>query len=170
MRAKLGRRCARSTMQGLPHTLTMYVERQFLIKRFSAKAIATGTFVAFALDLLTGIVSLMIFSGDALQAGATQDEIRAASELVQQNDAYLFAALVLGTLTTVVGGYVTARLARQLPLLNACAMGVLGVGLGILLSSQSESPLWLDIFGTLVTLPAAIAGGYWGRLARSGGV
>ena len=139
------------------------------MKRFSAKAIVFGALVMIALDLLTGVVSYFLFGGDALRAGATQDEIRAVAELLRQNDGYLLTALVFGTLTTVLGGYVTARLARQVPLLNACALGVLGIGIGIVMGGPGQNPLWFDAIGTLAIVPAAIAGGFLGRRARKTG-
>ena len=137
-----------------------------MMKRFSVKAIMCGALVMVVLDLLTGVVSYMVFGGDALQPGATQDEIRAVAEQVQQNDTYLLTALLLGTLTTMLGGYVTARLARQVPLLNACAFGVVGILVGVLLSGPGDSPVWFNAIGYLSIIPAAIAGGYLGRRAR----
>ena len=136
------------------------------MKRFSVRAIVCGALVMVTLDLLTGVVSYMVFGGDALPAGASSDDIKAVAELVQQNDAYLLSALVFGTLTTVFGGYVTARLARQLPLLNACALGVIGIAVGFLLGGPGASPAWFDAIGYLSIVPAAIVGGYWGRRAR----
>jgi hypothetical protein len=143
-------------------------ERQFFMKRFSVKAIALGALVMIALDLLTGVVSYMVFGGDALQPGATPEEIRTMAELLQQNDGYLLTALVFGIATTILGGYVTARLARQLPLLNACALGIVGVVLGLLLSGPADSPAWFDAIGYIAIVPAAIFGGYLGRRARLG--
>lgn len=139
------------------------------MKRFHVKAIVLGALVMIALDMLTGVVSYVVFGGDALQPGATQEEIRAVAELVQQSDAYLLTALIFGTLTTVLGGYVTARLARQLPLLNACALGVIGICVGLLLSGPGQSPLWFDAIGYISVIPAAIVGGVLGRRARKTG-
>ena len=136
------------------------------MNRFSVKAIVLGALAMFSLDLLTGIVSIMVFGGGGLRAGASQDEIKAVAELARQSDGYLFTTLVFGTLTTVFGGYVAARVTTQLPLLNACALGVVALGTGILLSGQNEGPMWLDIVGTISTVPAAIVGGYLGRRAR----
>lgn len=136
------------------------------MKRFHAKAIAMGALVMVALDLLTSVVSYIVFGGAALPPGATPQEIRAVAEMVQQNDAYLLCALVFGTLTTVLGGYVTARLAQQLPLLNALALGVLGICIGVLLGNPGQSPLWFDALGFLFVIPAAIFGGVLGRRAR----
>ncbi len=138
------------------------------MKRFSVKAIALGALVMIALDLLTGVVSYMVFGGDALKPGATPEEIQTMAELLQQNEGYLLTALVFGIATTVLGGYVTARLARQLPLLNACALGIVGVGLGLLLSGPADSPPWFDAIGYIAIVPAAIFGGYLGRRARAG--
>lgn len=138
------------------------------MKRFSVKAIALGALVMIALDLLTGVVSYIVFGGDALRPGATPEDIRTMAELLQQNDAYLFTALVFGITTTVIGGYVTARLARQVPLLNACALGIVGVLIGLLLSAPVDSPLWFDAIGYIAVIPAAIFGGYLGRRARPG--
>ncbi len=138
------------------------------MKRLSVKAIVLGALVMIALDLLTGVVSYIVFGGDALQPGATPEDIRTVAERLQQNDGYLLTALVFGTATTVLGGYVTARMARQLPLLNACALGIVGVAIGLVLSGPGDSPLWFDAIGYLVIVPAAIVGGYLGKRARTG--
>lgn len=138
------------------------------MKRFNVRAIALGALVMIALDLLTGAVSYVVFGGGDLPVGATPQEVRAVAETLQQNDGYLLTALVFGTATTVLGGYVTARMARQLPLLNALALGVLAVGIGVVLSGPGGSPLWFDALGYLIVIPAAILGGYLGRRAGSG--
>ena len=52
----------------------------------------------------------------------------------------LFASLLIGTFSTVLGGYIVARIAKNLPLFNACAVGVVGIAAAVLLGGQSESP------------------------------
>ncbi|MEO8857112.1 MAG: hypothetical protein ABI343_08980 [Burkholderiaceae bacterium] len=136
--------------------------------RFSVKAIVLGMLAMFALDLLSGVVSFMVFGGDALQPGATQEQIQAVAESARQNNGYLLSTLVLGTLTTILGGYITARLAQQLPLFNAGALGVVALGTLFVLGSPGETPWWLDLFGAVSTIPAAIFGGVLGRRARHG--
>lgn len=136
--------------------------------RFSIKAIALGVLAMFTLDLLTGVVSFMVFSGDALLPGASPEQVRALAESVRQNDAYLLSTLVLGTLTTVLGGFIAARVAARLPLFNAAAVGVLALCLQFVLSAPGETPWWLDAAGALSTIPAAIFGGVLGRRARRG--
>ncbi|NMM12473.1 MAG: hypothetical protein HHJ17_02870 [Rhodoferax sp.] len=133
------------------------------MKRFNLKAVAIGTLTMLALDLLTGVVSFIVFSGDSLTSGATQSEITAAGKIIEQNDGYLLFGLLLGSLSTVIGGYIAARIARNLPLFNAFAVGVVGIAAGILLGGQSESPEWFNAVGYISTIPAAIAGGWLAR-------
>ena len=118
-----------------------------------------------ALDLLSGVVSFIVFSGDALKTGASQEEISAVARIIEQDNGYLLFGLLLGTLSTIFGGYVAGRRAKQLPLFNACAVGVLGLVAVVLLGGQSESPGWFNVIGFISTLPAAIMGG---SLAKRG--
>lgn len=135
----------------------------FLNKAFNLKAIAFGTALVFALDSLTGIFLFLAFGGDQIGAGASQEDIRTVADRVQQMDGYLLCGLVVGTLTTVLGGFAAGRMAKQLPLLNACAVGVIGIGLGLILGNPGESPWWFNVIGYLTNVPAAIAGGYIAR-------
>ena len=140
----------------------------FLNKAFNLKAIAFGTALVFAMDSLTGIFLFLAFGGDQISAGASQEDIRTVADRVKQMDGYLLCSLVIGTLTTVLGGYATGRIAKQLPLINACAVGVIGIGLGIILGSPGESPWWFNTIGYLTNVPAAIVGGYLARRKNEG--
>lgn len=117
------------------------------MKRFNIRAVVVGSLSMLALDLLTGIASFTFFAGDALSSGANQDEISAAAKVIEQNSDYLLASLLLGTFSTVLGGYVAARLAKKLPLFNACAVGVIGMAAGVLLGGQGDSPGWFSAVG-----------------------
>ena len=133
------------------------------MQRFNIRAVVVGSLSMLALDLLTGIVSFTFFTGDALSSEATQSEISAAATAIEQNSEYLLASLLLGTFSTVLGGYIAARLARKLPLFNACAVGVVGIAAAVLLGGSSDSPGWFSAFGYLSTIPAAIIGGWLER-------
>jgi hypothetical protein len=144
-------------------------KRQFFVKRFNIKAVALGTLAMLALDLLTGIVLFMLFSGDSLSAGATQDEIVAVAKVIEQDSGFLLLGLLLGTLSMVLGAYLAARLAKHLPLFNACAVGVLGIAAGFVLGGSGESPWWFNAIGYLSTIPAALVGGWLARGAPQPG-
>jgi hypothetical protein len=123
----------------------------------SFKAVILGTAAMFALDILIGIVLFGIFA-EGLTSGMTEQELDAVSADLIKNEAYLFWGAVLGTLTTIVGGYVAARVAGLLPYKNAFAFGVLGIVIGILL--PGDFPLWFNILGFVIVLPAALFGAY----------
>lgn len=116
-----------------------------------------------ALDIMTGSVAWSVFGDEALHSNSTPAEVMAAANSLGQNNDYLLTSLFLGTFSTVLGGYIAARLAKNLPLFNACAVGVVGIAIGILLCEQSDSPGWFNALGYLSTIPAAIVGGWLAR-------
>jgi hypothetical protein len=68
-----------------------------------------------------------------------------------------------GLTCVAIGGYVAARIAQRLPLKHALAMGILQAALTIaaMLSPEAShaTPMqWITI--ALLTIPAALAGGY----------
>ena len=132
-------------------------------QRFNLKAIAVATALVFVLDSLTGIFLFLAFGADQLQTGATQENIRAVAERIQGMNGYLLVSLAVGTMTTVLGGYAAGRMAKQLPLLNACAVGVIGIAIGVILGNPGEAPWWFDAIGYLTNVPAAIVGGHLAR-------
>ena len=89
-------------------------------------------------------------------------ELRAAMLVLFQDTRYLTLVLVFGTASTVLGGYLAARLAPSVPYFNALAFGVLGLIVSTLTSG--DLPLWFKIVGFAVTLPAALLGGHIAKL------
>lgn len=120
------------------------------------KTILLVTLAVFGIDFVTSILVLGAFSD--LAANATPEQVRVALPELYSNTGYVTWTLILGTASTVVGGYLTARLVRSVPYFNALAFGVLGVLLGILMST--DVPTWLRVLGNLPTIPAALAGAY----------
>jgi MFS family permease len=123
----------------------------------SFKAVILGTVAVFALDILAGSVLVGIFS-DGLTPEMTEQELDAVFAGLIENGAYLFWGAVLGTLTTVIGGYVAARTARSLPYKNAFAFGLLGILIGSFM--MGGLPLWYNMLWIVTTLPAALCGAY----------
>jgi len=73
-------------------------------------------------------------------------------------------ALAYRVVFTILGGYVTARLAPHKPLKHACvlgALGLLGAGAGLiatLVSTPSLGPVWYPLALLITTLPACLLG------------
>lgn len=126
------------------------------MRGISVKAIILATLAVFGIDFVSGMVLMGVFG--ELPANATEEQVRTAAAALAGNPSYLRAALILGTASTVVGGYLVTRLAHSVPYFNALAFGVLGVVLGA--SVPTDLPTWFTVVGLGLTIPAAILGAY----------
>lgn len=117
----------------------------------------------FFLDLISGVLLLPLFSDIRVLNSTNAEQIDQALRAVSLSNVYLICALISGTSTTILGGYLAARIAKTYPYFNAAAFAVIGIVIGLVLSS--DTPLWFDIIGYVSTLPAAL---YGGRLAKQG--
>ena len=128
------------------------------MNRVSPKALLLSLAVMLALDTLGGMILTIFFASQSIHGNTTPEQTRAAVEAMNQSSGFLLSALAYGTITTILGGYLAARLAKRLPYFNAGAFGLSSIAIGIILAGNS--PLWFDIVGFFVTLPAAVFGGH----------
>jgi hypothetical protein len=66
--------------------------------------------------------------------------------------------MMFGTATTIGGGYLAARLAKQIPYYHGLAMGVLGI-VYILVGWNGDLG-WLNVLALLITIPASLYGAH----------
>ena len=130
-----------------------------MLKYLDIRAIVLATLAVFGIDFITGIVLFSMFTD--LVTNASEEQVRAAAVALATDPGYLRAALILGTASTVVGGYLVARIARRIPYFNALAYGVLGMVLSTL--TTGELPLWFRVVGIGLTVPASLLGAYFGK-------
>lgn len=123
------------------------------------RAILLATLAVFGIDFVSSIALFAVF-GDQV-ANGSEEQVRTAVEALSRNPAYLRTALVLGTASTVVGGFLVARIARRIPYFNALAYGLLGVVLSAL--TTTELPTWFRVVGIGLTVPAALLGAYFAK-------
>ena len=131
-----------------------------MIRNLDIRAILLATLAVFGIDFITGLVLFNVFAGEQL-ANASDEQMRIVAAELARNAGYLRAALILGTASTVVGGFLVARIARSIPYFNALAYGVLGMLLSTL--STGELPVWFRVVGIGLTVPASLLGAYFGR-------
>jgi len=107
--------------------------------------------VGLALGVLLGIVAAI--SGDVSSAHVA---------VLRQNFALKLTGLMGTTFFTAIGGYVATRIAKSTSLANSFALGVVSLVLAITLAAALPgiTPLWKIIAGCIVTIPAALLGGY----------
>ncbi len=133
--------------------------------RISIKAVLLATLAVFGIDMVTGLILIKAFNGPAFDA--TPAEIEAGLAALNSNGGYMFSALVLGTASTVVGGFLTARLAPALPFYNALMFGIVNLILGLPFSTGL--PTWFRVVAFGLLIPAALAGAYWSKWASQPG-
>jgi hypothetical protein len=139
------------------------IEAQGILEGLSPRAILLGVIVD---NLATLVASLILVSIFAARAGLGQDgEIsEEALGALASSPEYLLASLGVGLACTSLGGFVGARRAG-----SSCARhgGWVGVGSALMalvmqLSSgpnPSPPPLWLELAGYLLVIPAGVLGG-----------
>jgi hypothetical protein len=122
--------------------------------------------VTLALDLVSGIGLMVALGGPVLSDAMTPDETSETIIAFTLSMPYLLGSLVLGTLTTVLGGYIAARFGKTAPFLNSGIFGVLGALLGLALSAGT--PLWFTVAGVALIIPAALLGGSFVKRSAAG--
>ena len=87
-----------------------------MMKYIDIRAIVLATLAVFGIDFVTGIILFSVFTDQV--ANASEEQVRAAAAALATDPGYLRAALVLGTASTVVGGFLVARIARSVAATN----------------------------------------------------
>jgi len=133
----------------------------------SIRAVVLATLAVFGVDIISNFVLISLFGGPAFGSGMSDEQMRRALQVLFQDARYLTFALIFGTASTVLGGYLAARLARAVPYFNAFAFGVLALTVSVLTSG--ELPTWFKVIGFGFTLPAALLGGHIAKLRMQTG-
>jgi hypothetical protein len=125
------------------------------MQAISFRAVLLATLAVIGVDILAGMILFGIYAPD-VNAHMTNEELQRVIERLMENREYVLVSFVLGTASTVLGGYLAARLARTVPYFNALAFGILGVALGF--ATSADLPTWYRVLGIGATIPAALFG------------
>jgi hypothetical protein len=115
----------------------------------SIKGIILGTIAIMIMDLVWAIVAIPLFAENMSEE---------TLKYLQTDTSFLLFAMVFGTLSTVVGGYLTARIASEAKYLNSGIVGLIDIVASLLLGG--EYPLWFTFLTYISILPSALLGGY----------
>ena len=124
------------------------------MKAIDFKAILIAIAATLSLDLLLSVVLTSAFTGPGSVAALTGPQIDA----LMSNQRFLVWSLILGTGSTVVGGFLAARFAAKVPYFHALIYGIFALLFGVMTSSGL--PLWYNAVGFAVVIPAALIGGH----------
>ncbi|MBI3147674.1 MAG: hypothetical protein HYZ17_04100 [Betaproteobacteria bacterium] len=128
------------------------------MNRISLKAVVLGFLLVLVLDVALGVAQLALHSDELFVEGQSDEQMAAALDALTTSASFLIFSILSGTLTTVVGGYVAARIAKRYPYFNGLALGVLGTAFG--LAFWSEYPLWFNLAALVTGIPASLLGAH----------
>ncbi len=131
------------------------------MNRIRLKAVILAILLVVVLDTIGGMVMMVLVGGSAFEDGMNEQQESEAVTAVTTSANALMGSMLLGTLSTMVGGYIAARIARKAPYMNAGVIGLFGIALGVL--SAKDYPFWFNLLGFLLVLPAALLGGHLAR-------
>jgi len=137
------------------------------MKEISGKAVLIAIVLVMAADLAIGLGLLVVLGSGTFRSGMSDQELLEWLDAVTLGTPNLLATALLGTLSTVMGGYVAARLAKRAPYLNASMVAALGVLIGV--ATAKDYPLWFNLVGFGLVLPAALPGGHIAARPKVGG-
>lgn len=128
------------------------------LKSIKIKAVAVGLLTDIVGSVAVGVALAVFIAVVASNSGDTSPE-----HLVGlRANTYLKLIGLLGTtFFTGFGGYIAARLSLPNGFSNSLAVGLLSILLGLVLavSTPGTTPIWKLLFGLILTVPAALAGG-----------
>jgi hypothetical protein len=123
----------------------------------SIKAVLLATLAVMGVDIISGMMLLGIYA-PGLSSSMTEQQLQVALMRLMQNHQYVTVSLILGAASTVLGGYLAARLAGIVPYFNALAFGAVAVAIGALFSG--DLPTWYRVIAIGITIPAALLGAH----------
>ena len=129
--------------------------------RISFLALVTAFSTEVLVDLLVGRLIFGAFAGGRLTSDMSEEEMLEVVKVVIDTTSYLPVMFAFGSLTTVAGAYLAARLAKRIPYYNGLAMGIIGVLFSLMF--WSDEPIWLDDLGLAITIPLSLFGAHLAR-------
>lgn len=119
------------------------------MNNLSIKGILLGLLVTIVIDIIGGIAAIPLFA-----SSMSEEALKALNE----DTGALIWSLLIGTVSTIIGGFIAARFGKLAPYKNSAVVGVIGLIAGVLL--EGGAPLWFNIIGFASVIPAALLGGY----------
>jgi hypothetical protein len=130
-------------------------------------AIALGVLVDITASMLASLLLVALFAAlEPPRDGASAEE---AARALATSPHFLFASLGVGLLCTVLGGYVGAKRAASHFARHGVWIGIGSALVGLVFHGADargpRPPLWFDLLGFSLLLPAGALGGQMAALA-----
>jgi hypothetical protein len=130
------------------------------MKRVSFKGVAIGNVVDIVASNVV-MVPVMIYLLASAKTGSPPDHGAASvTEALKTSNVFLAASSTLGGLCSILGGYVSARIAKRDELLNGTLSSIVCIGLGVYAVVNGTGQLWLHLLYLLLSPAFGALGGY----------
>jgi hypothetical protein len=126
--------------------------------RISIIAVIAGFGTELIADEIIRFILIILFAQGAIEPNMSEEAATQALKGIAEQPGFLAAVMILGTATTVGGGYLAARIARRFPYYNGLAIGIVGLTLQLYL--WKLNPLWMNIIALLTVIPMSIWGAH----------
>jgi hypothetical protein len=123
-------------------------------------AIAMAFAAELVADWIIQMLLLMLFAGDQLHTGMSDEDYQSMVQNVLQTTALPHWVMAFGLATIVAGAYAAARIAKRIPYYHGLAIGIVGVIYTVAASDALDGQTWL---GILVTIPLSLFGAHLAR-------
>ncbi|MBC8027396.1 MAG: hypothetical protein H7Y89_15505, partial [Steroidobacteraceae bacterium] len=110
------------------------------MRKIRITAVVIAFVAELGLDQIFATILLVAFGHSGFSPDLSDAEKVAFVQAVWSDGAFVLCAFVLGTATTILGGYVCARIAKVFPYYNGLAIGVVGFVFTLLV--MGEAPWW----------------------------
>lgn len=137
-------------------------------RRINIKALLVGTLLVLALSFVVGAMLVAVQGVLLAMEGQSEEQIMQALTELTDDDGYLVWSMVLGGLVSVLGGYVTGRIAVVYPYFNGLAVGLVSMLVGF--AFWDELPLWLNLASIVVTPACCVLGAHFAALRGAAAV
>jgi hypothetical protein len=136
------------------------------MKRISLKGVAIGNIA----DIVSSnIIGLLLAAYILISSAPSGLADGSATQVLMASSFYRVSVIILGALCSVMGGYVSARIAKRDDVLNGALSSALCVGFGVyaLLSGSAAGHLGLHLALLPVSVALGALGGYLSSRRRA---
>lgn len=130
------------------------------MKQVSFKGVAIGNVVDVVSSNIVAIPVMIYVLASARTGSPSDNDAGPIKEILKASTLFLVASSVLGGLCSVLGGYVSAHIAKHDEVLNGALRSILCVGLGVYAVVSGTGRLWLDVLYLPLSPALAALGGY----------
>ena len=136
------------------------------MKRISLKGVAIGNIA----DIVSSnVIGLLLAAYILISSAPSGLADGSATQVLMASSFYRVSVIILGALCSVLGGYVSARIAKHDHVLNGALSSVLCIGFGVyaLLSGSAAGHLGLHLALLPVSVALGALGGYLSSRRRA---